>query len=443
VAISPARLSRRERLQWSRLNVGLAMPAMLALSACSDPSASPSNVVAASTDASTSDAEAGAFDAPFDSGFLDGSVDAGPTCPPGSTLVADRSSCPGALVVAPSMLSNASAAATRGDVITLGGLNPSTVPCLPVVVCAPLDAPTMLFSDEPELPVADGVLYADVVGPGRFRVYVYHANGGAALRKFPVVVLNQGSSDAHVTVGARGIAGPSTNYISVGKSAASSWLGSTAATSLTVPPMTRILLDTTLDTLFAQQNDLVHAIIDFRVDAPVKVSVLSLLSTEATVATAAGLSLLANTGAHTRGTFPNAERIVTTLAPFDASTVRKLTLGDGIVDLDLAGIDAVDGNAAVKLGGNYGLVYRMSLDARMSTAFALAPRGGAWGGAAELSAGSDAPKGVTSLPSAVEALGATTQAVAAGRFGAGKIGLRLISGGGSSLPVEFLSIPLP
>ena len=341
------------------------------------------------------------------------------------------------------MLSNASAAATRGDVFTLGGLDPSTPPCLPVVVCAPLDAPTMLFSDEPELPSTDGVLYADVVGPGRFRVYVYHANGGAALRKFPVVVLNQGSTDAHVTVGARGIAGPSTNYISVGKSAASSWLRSTGTTSVTVPPMTRVLLDARLDTLFAQQNDLVHAIIDFSVDAPVKVSVVSLLSTEPTVATASGLSLLASTGAHTRGTFPNAERLVSVVAPFDGSTVRTIALGDGLVDLDLAGIDAVDGNTAVMLGGNYGLVYRMALDASTSSAFAIAPRGGAWGGAAEISAGSDASKGVTSLPSAVEALGTATQAIAAGRFGAGKIGFRLISGGGSSLPVELLSIPLP
>ncbi len=301
----------------------------------------------------------------------------------------------------------------------------------------------MLFSDEPELPSTDGVLYADVVGPGRFRVYVYHANGGTALRKFPVVVFNQGTTGAHVIVGARGIAGPSTNYVSIGKSAASSWLRSTAATSLTVPPMTRVLLDATLDTLFAQQNDLVHAIIDFSVDAPVKVSVVSLLSTEATVATTSGLSLLANTGAHSRGTFPNAERIVSALASFDGSTVRKLTLGDGIADLDLAGIDAVDGNAAVTLGGNYGLVYRISLYATTYTALAIAPRGGAWGGAAEISAGSDGLMGVTLLPSAAEALGTTTQAIAAGRFGAGKVALRLSSGGGSSLPVDLVSVPLP
>ena len=35
------------------------------------------------------------------------------------------------------------------------------------------------------------MLYADTVGPGFFRIYVYHANGGTTLRKFPELIADQ------------------------------------------------------------------------------------------------------------------------------------------------------------------------------------------------------------------------------------------------------------
>ena len=62
-----------------------------------------------------------------------------------------------------------------GEVVTLGD-EAGTASCAMVRSCVPSDAPTLLFSDEPEYVGQDGVLYADQVGAGRYRVYVYHVN---------------------------------------------------------------------------------------------------------------------------------------------------------------------------------------------------------------------------------------------------------------------------
>jgi len=71
-------------------------------------------------------------------------------CPSGSTLLRTRTSCPGAALTPPAAFASALATAAPGDVVSMAGMDEATAPCLPVVVCSPADAPTMLFSDSPE-----------------------------------------------------------------------------------------------------------------------------------------------------------------------------------------------------------------------------------------------------------------------------------------------------
>lgn len=375
----------------------------------------------------------------------DSGVDAAPlTCSDGSPALFDRRSCPGPATPAPTSLVTAVSSATRGDIVSLGGFDEPTAPCVPVLVCAPSGAATMIFSDDPESPSSDGVLYADVIGPGKIRVYVYHTNGGAGLRKFPVVLLNQGSVDVHAVIGPKGVAGPSTDYVGVGKAAILAWLGSVTPTSVTVPAGQRVLLDMDLDAVHAGTNELAHAILDVALDGPVKLSVISLGATGDAVTAAAGLSVLANDGLHVRGTFPGADLRIEASAPLDAASARRLRLGDGVTDVPLPGKDAVDGTAAT-LGGNYGVAYDLRMSTAAGAAFVISPRGGAWGGAAQISAGQDAPaETLTPLPSSTSSLGADTQAILVGRFAAGSAPqMRLMSAGGSNLGVDLLAVPLP
>jgi hypothetical protein len=353
---------------------------------------------------------------------------AGSACPAGSTLLVDRTSCPGAVVAPPAAL--LASTAQPGDVVSLDGLDEGSLPCLPAYVCRPADAATMMFSDDPESPSTDGVLYADTLGPGHVRLYVYHVNAGASPRKFPVVVLNQGGSDAHLTITQEGLGGPSTDYVDVGKSVAAAWMSSSLATAVTVPASTRVLLDATLDGEHAATNELVHAIIDVDADAPVKISIVSVLATEDAAAVTASLPLLPNDGLHDRGTFAGADVWITGSAGGEGSSARNVRLGGDVTEADLTGTDATTGSAATLLG-NYGVAYRFAITSPSAIRFAASARGGAWAGALGGSA-------VVPLPTATGALSTTTDAVWLATLGAGSASFALMSGGGSSLPVDIV-----
>jgi len=390
-----------------------------------------------------------------DASAADGSTDAEPAsetgvdagdggaalaCPPGSKLPRERTACldGGAPLAAPAELVTALGAAGEGDVVSMYGLREGTAPCLPVLVCTPDDAPTLLFSDSPESPASDGVLYADTVPAGRYRLYVYHANGGDELRKFPIVALNQGAQAANVTIVRKGLAEPSKAYVAQGKAVLTDWLAGRAPAVVVVPPGQRVLLDAALDALHAGKDDLVNAIYDVVVDRPVKISFVSVLASADAAATTAGLSLLPRDVDHQRGTFANADVLVT-LAGVPRSGVSRLRLGLDEVDETLEGVDAPTG-VKQRLLGNYGMQYRFALALPGGIPAALSPRGGPWGGVAQLR---DADGGitVTALPSAASSLGTTTDAIALGRTAAGRE-IRMLSAGGSNLPVDlFFVVP--
>jgi hypothetical protein len=411
---------------------------------CGTPSGdAPAGAADAADDRRASDAgvvDGATGDARADAGF-DATNDAGTLCPAGSALVADRRACAGAPLVVPAALAAAAGSASRGSVVSLGGLAEGGAPCMPAVVCAPADAPKMLFSDSPESPSADGVLYADTVPAGRYRIYVYHANGGNSPRKFSVVALNQGASAVTVTVQRRGSATPSKSYVQIGKAVIRAWLAPAQLPAVTVPPGARVVLDPQLDALTAARDELVHAIEDVTTSGALKISVVTVSpSTDAAAATA-GLSLLPKDN-HDRGTFANADLLLVPTAPVDAAGVRHLRLGANETEPDLTGVDATTG-AAARLVGNYGVRYALALSGGARVAVGVAPRGSDWGGVARVSAGEDGAAGLVDLPASASSLGTTTDWISMGRFAAGATPIfELVTAGGSNLPIDVLFVPL-
>jgi hypothetical protein len=349
-------------------------------------------------------------------------------CPTGSQLIVDRTSCPGAVIAPPAAL--LSSGAQPGDIVSMDGLDEADLPCMPALVCSPTGAATMLFSDDPESVGSDGVLYADTFGPGRARVYVYHVNADTNARKFPVVVLDQNASDAHVTIVQAGLGGPSNDYLDTGKQVAAAWLGSSLSTAVTVAAGTRVLLDPALDAEHATTGELVHAIYDIEADMPVKISVVSVLVDEDATVVTATLPLLANDGLHDRGTFAGADVVLEGKASGEGSSARHVRLGDGTTEPELTGTDATTG-APATLHGNYGVAYRFAVAASDAPSFAASARGGTWAGAV-------ATTSVTQLPMASGGLTTTTDAVWLGSFAAGDVELTAISGGGASLPIDVM-----
>ncbi len=371
-----------------------------------------------------------------------GSGGAASGCPAGQDPIASLPACAAAAPPPPAALATAASSGVRGDEIDLAGLSVASAPCAAVLVCRPKDAPTLLFSDEPETTSTDGIVYADTIAPGRYRAYVYHVNASSAPRKFPIVVLNQGADAATITITKKGLAGPTTDYPAAGKQAVIAWLGTSAPTTRTVPAGQRVLFDGDLDALHAGKDELVHAIIDFETDRTVKVSVVSVPASADAATVTASLSVVPSTGQHARGTFPGAAfTLIGDGAALDG--VRSISLGSGTVDADLAGHSAVDGGAAVTLKGNFGVPWQLSLPTASKVALALSPRGGAWGGGALLGAGADGVVGVVPLPSSATTLDTGARAIHLGRFQGGDVASgTLMTGGGSSLPLTMLLVPL-
>ncbi|NOU26284.1 MAG: hypothetical protein HOO96_00125, partial [Polyangiaceae bacterium] len=307
-------------------------------------------------------------------------------------------------------------------------------PCAPARVCAPDAARTLVFSDDPEDPAVSGVLYADTLRKGAaYRIYVYHANGGTAPRKFSVVVLNQGAAMASVRIERSAVGTPGADYLGIGKDVARRYLAPPSPRTVTVPPGARIVLDPALDAATAQRLELVHAIYDVTPDADLKLSVVTVGPGVDAAAATAGLPLLPFDGKHARGTFPDADLavFVDPLAGPAGSKLGRLRLGADLVDPHLIGRDATTGNA-ISLVGNFGVVYTMHPAAGMVAA--VAPRGGAWAGASEQATV------VTALPGAssfVDADAVRLPTVVPG--GA----LRLMTAGSSSLPVDLVVTSAP
>jgi hypothetical protein len=371
--------------------------------------------------------------------FLDGSAD-GPTNPnptsdastDGSTSCISRGGDGGAEAgVAPSALVTAMNAAMPGDVVALSGLDTSTVEAVAVSLCPVTDAPTLLFSNSPETPDTNGILYADTVAKGRYRLYVYQVNGGNQQRKFPIVVYNPAETgSATVKILRRGLATPSTQYLAVGKSVLADWLTPKTITDVVVAGGQRAVIATAT----AQKNELVHAIFDIETTAEVKLSFVSILANANPITDAPGFSLLPAEIAHDRGTFPNADVALQVAAGAQKSGVQRLRLGANEIDANLQGFDrTASPSLPVTLRGNFGVRYRIEL--ATSARAAITPRGGAWGGYAH-----DGTMAIA-LPSATAGLATSTDAIVLGPLGP-TTKPELMSAGGASLPIDlFLLTP--
>lgn len=94
-------------------------------------------------------------------------------------------------------------------------------------------------------------------------------------------------------------------------------------------------------------------------DYPVKYSIVMIDATKDPLLTLPTLNYLERDGVHNRGTYPNANRIITVTDPV-GTTPSRLVLGDNNTDKNLSGTDALSGTEASN-SGNFGVVYKITL----------------------------------------------------------------------------------
>lgn len=363
-----------------------------------------------------------------------------PECPPGTVEVGSELDCDGGPAPS-SVLTGALAASTRGELYDAGSEVGDAV-CMPVRSCVSDGAPTLIFSDEPEYVDGDGVLYAEMAAPGRYRLYIYHVNDDSSPRRFTAVALNQGNMATSLTVEKAAMTAPSASYLNVGRAVAAAYYTATGKPAQSIQPNQRVVIDPDLDALVADPGELIHAILEVQIGGPLKISIVSVGEDDDAAVVTAGLSLLPDTGLHVRGTFPLADRLL--LARHVSGLGRLRLGGDRVFDPDLQGTSFVDGTN-VTLAGNFGVTYDVRIiEPQAELALLLNPRAGAWAGAMFGSAGVDANAGLVALPDPGLTADDNEEAISLGRYTSGiSIGTKLLTAGGSSLPVHVVAVPMP
>ncbi len=242
----------------------------------------------------------------------------------------------------------------------------------------------LLLSDSPEIVPNDGIMYQDVVD-GDIRLFFHHVNGTSEPKKVVVLLENATDKLVHVTVSQYGLAGPSYDYLEVGKKVQLDYITGQDVYLLSVAAKEAKSLSTSLEDSIVAPNMLVNGMYDFKTDGPVNVKVM-MMSVEADVREFASKAkvLPADVGQYRlRGTFEGKDRLVVPGQTYDAEKhgIVAFTLADNKLDPYVTGIDATDGTATTNYG-NYGIVYKVFTPtvARGKMSYYLNPRGGEYAG---------------------------------------------------------------
>jgi hypothetical protein len=364
------------------------------------------------------------------------------------TAAASLAVCP-----TPSQLVSDLSSATQASVVSLSGVDPTT--CPEVSMTQTWSGGELVFSDSPESPTTREKLYEDTTlqatgAAGPNRIFVYHVNGqSSGYLRFTVLVTNNGTSAATLTVQQSGLAGPTTSYLYAGKMAFDRWLTSTAGTGVSVNPGATVRLDSTFDTTNVAPGYLMNGIWDYTMTQPHTVTICAIGKNDNPLTVCPTLPL-AQRDTHVRGTFPNNSKIYDTSAGVTVDTangIQAFPLASGTVNDPWAvGTDATDGSQQT-LGGNYGILYRMHLNTSSSDGqnfgMLLNPRGGTWGGAVWAEPGIFTG-GKFLIPPSTGSVNSNTQGAVEGEYTPGTgftVWLQFMPTGGSSFPLQFVMTP--
>lgn len=243
----------------------------------------------------------------------------------------------------------------------------------------------LLLSDSPEIFTETGILYSDVV-EGHVRLFYHHVNGMAFKKRVAVVLENKADKPVKVIIYRKGLAGPHVDYLLVGKTAQHNYFAAQEVEILEIPAQSAKIMDEEAAAARIGPNQLVNGIYDFVADGPVGVKVMAVGSNADPLAKHKQAKVLPADIHRLRGTFAYADRVKIPRQVYDAGEdgQQALTLGDGVIDTFITGVDATDGSAVLNYG-NYGVFYKIFLPTAPAEdnniGFKLNPRGGVYAGA--------------------------------------------------------------
>lgn len=245
-----------------------------------------------------------------------------------------------------------------------------------------MDRLQVMISNSPEVVPHDGILFSDVA-KGVTRLYYHHINGSGVNKQILPLVINRSDKPVLMVVKRVGIAGPG-EAMAVGRAAAYRYLAfnATDAKHVMLQPGQKYMLNENMNSL-VKPGEAVHGIFDIDARDDLLFQVVS-VGVQAQIEDYDQLTSLQRDDVHIRGTFPMANRFLS--VQLDGQEPVRLVVADGNEDGFLVGEDANTGMMGhdplqSKNYGNYGVIYRITVQAKERVGIIFSPRGGVFAGA--------------------------------------------------------------
>ncbi len=240
----------------------------------------------------------------------------------------------------------------------------------------------VMISNSPEVVRDDGILFSDVLS-GETRLYYHHINGAGENKKIYPVVINRSDEPVVMVVKRSGIAG-SGEAMAVGRAAAYRYLDFNASNVkfIELQPGQKYILNENKNSM-VRPGEAVHGIFDINARGELVFQVIS-IGAKDKIEDSSRLVILNRDDVHIRGTFPMANRSLS--VQLDGEEPVRLVVADGNDDGFLAGRDAntsLMGEYALQSNnyGNYGVIYKITMQTRERVGVLFSPRGGVFSGA--------------------------------------------------------------
>ncbi|MEI7025942.1 stalk domain-containing protein [Paenibacillus sp. y28] len=247
------------------------------------------------------------------------------------------------------------------------------IPQIPKMERKPTDRP-LIVSDSPETFTEKGILYQELVN-GKARLYATHVNGMSRKMKFAIMVRNHDPARS-VTIKTtnQGEVYPSIYANLIGNEPTIEFLqGRRAEETLVLRPNETAYYKDMPD-FYPDQG--MNVLYDVETDGEVEFSFVAMDQEEGLDALDS-LPKLAYKG-NVRGTFVGSE----VYWNINASSITKpssFAIGDGTSDIFVKGTDYISKEPSLNLG-NYGVVYKIHIDAPPKMSVLVLPRGGVFKG---------------------------------------------------------------
>ena len=250
----------------------------------------------------------------------------------------------------------------------------------------PINKGTLLFSDSPEYPTEDGILYGDKVN-GDCRMYFYHVNQSNVPKKIVVIAYNPEDTEETVILKRCQYARPSTEYYEVGKELSRLYYeSSNIFDKVVVPAHGYALIGNRLNKVKVLPDQLFSGIVDMELPKAMYVSSMILPFDEDPLEFVRKQIYLPSDYVKLRGTFWGMNRYMSTLIPYlSLDGIGSIRIAGDVFDYFLVGRDVMD-NRVSKNVGNYGVDYTIRLRTKGEGNFHLYfnPMGGEYAGVIEL-----------------------------------------------------------